>query len=301
MDLDDQFYRSLLENIRDGVYFLDPSRKITYWNRGAERLTGFRPEEVIDCYCREDVLEHTDEKGLRLCDAALCPAAKTLEDGKEREEILYFRHKDGHRVPVQARISPLRDASGTMRGVVHIFSDASSTLANLQTIEELRALSLLDPLTGVGNRRFGEMSLDERLKEMDRYGWPFGALFIDLDDFKAVNDPYGHETGDRLLKMTAATLRGSLRAYDTVSRWGGEEFLVLVINVDQDRLFRVGEKLRLLVAQSGLKTDLGRLTCTVSIGGTLAAPSDTPEGLVARADSLMYRAKAEGKNRVVVS
>lgn len=301
MHYEDRFYKKLLDNLYDGVYFLDAERSITYWNHGAERITGYGAEEVVGCYCRENILEHVDENGNRLCDSDLCPAVKTLKDGLDREEILYLRHKDGHRVPVQIKVSPIQDQGGRVIGAVEIFGDATSHLDNLQTIEELKRVALLDPLTGIGNRRYGEMNLRFRKGEMERYGWSFGILYIDMDDFKLINDTHGHEVGDRALKMTAATLSNNLRSFDTVSRWGGEEFMALVVNVDRERLFRVGEKLRRLVEQSGLRTNDRLLKVTITVGGTLAGKADSPEELVSRADSLMYQGKKMGKNCVVVS
>ncbi len=301
MHYDEGFYKQLLDNLYDGVYFLDRERSITYWNHGAERLTGYRPEEVVGCYCRENILEHVDERGNRLCDSDLCPAVRTLKDGLEREEMLYLHHKNGHRVPVQVKVSPIRDARGNVIGAVEIFGDATSHLDSLHTIEELKKLALLDPLTGIGNRRYGEMNLRFRKGEMERYGWSFGVLYIDLDDFKLINDSHGHEVGDEVLRMTAATLRRSLRSFDTVSRWGGEEFLALVVNVTRENLLRVGEKLRLLVEQSGLHMKDHLLKVTITVGGTLAGKVDSPEDLVSRADSLMYEGKERGKNCVVVS
>ncbi len=301
MEFSADFYRDLLDSISDGVYFLDGDRRITFWNKGAEALTGYRSDEVIGCFCREDVLEHTDEKGNRLCDVDLCPSVKALTDGEAREEILFLKHKKGYRVPVLTKIFPMRGAPEGVKGVVVTFSNASHILEYIQIISELRKLSLMDPLTGIGNRRFAEMNLHLRLEELERYGWSFGVLFVDLDDFKVVNDLYGHEAGDQLLKVVATTLRNSLRVFDTVSRWGGEEFLILVVNVDLERLSRIAEKLRLLVEQSGIRIDGRRVGTTVSIGGTLAREKDTVQELVVRADANMYRAKLEGKNRVVVS
>lgn len=202
MHYEEGFYKQLLDNLYDGVYFLDAERSITYWNHGAERITGYKAEEVVGCYCRENILEHVDENGNRLCDSDLFPAVRTLKDGLDREKVLYLRHKDCHRVPVQIKVSPIQDPGGRVIGAVEIFGDATSHLDNLQTIEELKKVALLDPLTGIGNRRYGEMNLRFRKGEMERSGWSFGVLYMDLDDFKSVNDTHGHEVGDRVLKMS---------------------------------------------------------------------------------------------------
>jgi len=300
MDIEEDFYKQLLDNLYDGVYFLDSDRRITYWNQGAERLTGYDADDVVGCYCREDILEHVDEKGTRLCDSSLCPASKTLRDGRAREEEVYLHHKSGYRVPVFIRVSPIHSPDGMIIGAVEIFSDATSRIDAKHTIEELQRLALLDSLTGVGNRRYAEMNLDFRLAEQERYGWPFGMLFIDIDHFKAINDSYGHDVGDAVLRMTAKTLSNSLRSFDTVCRWGGEEFVAIIINVGPSQLGTVCEKLRAMMEQSSISLDSKIINATVSIGATIAKEGDSVDSLVHRADELMYRSKQEGRNRISI-
>jgi len=300
MYLEQGFYKNLLDNLYDGVYFVDAERRITYWNKGAERLTGYTASEVIDCYCRNDILMHVDEKGDKLCETSLCPAVKTLQDGRPREEDLFLHHKRGHRLPVAIRVAPILSPDGKIVGAVEVFSDNTPRVVSKQTIEELQRIALLDPLTEVGNRRYAEMNLKFRLAEQERYGWPFGILFIDIDVFKTVNDRFGHEVGDDVLRMTARTLSNSLRSFDLVSRWGGEEFLALIINVDSGSLLSVAEKLRRMVEQSSITWDSQNISITVSIGGTLAVKTDSVESIVRRADELMYRSKEEGRNRTTM-
>jgi diguanylate cyclase (GGDEF)-like protein/PAS domain S-box-containing protein len=279
---------------------MDAERRITYWNQGAERLTGYDGEEVVGCFCREHILEHVDESGARLCESSLCPAAKTLEDGEAREEELYLHHKAGHRVPVSIRVAPIRDPGGRIIGAVEVFSDASFKIDARHTIEELQRMALLDSLTGVGNRRYAEMNLNFRLAELDRYGWTFGVLFIDLDNFKEINDNYGHQVGDSILRMTAKTLSNSLRSFDTVCRWGGEEFVAIIVNVDSGRLQTVGEKLRAMVEQSSIALNGRGIGVTISVGGTIASADDDIRSLIHRADELMYSSKSAGRNRITI-
>jgi diguanylate cyclase (GGDEF)-like protein/PAS domain S-box-containing protein len=298
MDYEQDFYKGLLDNLYDGVYFMDSERRITYWNQGAERLTGYDNDEVVGCYCRENILEHMDEGGHRLCESSLCPAAKTITDGEARDEEVYLHHKSGHRVPVSIRVAPIKSPEGTIIGAVEVFSDASFKIDARHTIEELQRMALLDSLTGVGNRRYAEMNLKFRLAEMERYGWPFGVLFIDLDNFKDINDVFGHEVGDDILRMAAKTLSNSLRSFDTVCRWGGEEFVAIVVNIESEHLPIVGEKLRAMVERSSISMDSRTVGITVSIGATIASEDDGMESLMRRADQLMYRSKSEGRNRV---
>lgn len=301
MDYDSGFYKMLLDNLYDGVYFVDIERRITYWNRGAERLTGYSGEEVLGRFCREDILEHVDEQRNRLCDSSLCPAAKTLRDGMPREEEAYLHHKEGYRLPVAIRVAPIKNREGGVVGAVEVFGDNTPRVVSRQTIEELQRIALLDPLTEVGNRRYAEMNLKFRLGELERYGWHFGVLFADIDLFKQVNDRFGHQVGDDALRMTAKTMSNSLRSFDVVSRWGGEEFLAIIVNVDRERLASVGEKLRAMVEQSSIRHNGYTIRVTVSIGGTLGRVGDDAESLVRRADALMYESKRKGRNHVTVN
>ena len=113
-----------------------------------------------------------------------------------------------------------------------------------------------------------------------------------------MNDTYGHDAGDLVLKMVARTLAHNLKSSDFVGRWGGEEFLVLVTNVDEAQLLATAEKLRKLILHSSLETEQGMIQVTASFGATLATKGDTPETLTQRADKLMYHSKSTGRNRV---
>jgi diguanylate cyclase (GGDEF)-like protein len=139
-----------------------------------------------------------------------------------------------------------------------------------------------------------------RLENLARYGWEFGLLVVDIDLFKAVNDRYGHAFGDAVLIGVAHTLEGAVRAGDVVARWGGEEFAVLVEASDSAGLNETAERVRILVAQSEVRHDGLTLPVQVSVGGSLASPTDTPESLFGRADAALYTAKNQGRNRIAI-
>lgn len=288
------FYKDLIDNLFDGVYFVDRDKKITYWNKGAERLTGYASTEVMGKNCSYNILMHVDDDGVTLCKEK-CPLSVTLDSGQAMESQAYLHHKSGHRLPVMINVAPIRGAGGEIVGAVEIFSDNSSRMK----IEELENMAFLDPVTAVGNRRHTEMTIRARLEELRRYGWPFGVLFFDLDNFKTINDAYGHNTGDAVLKMAAQTVLNSLRPFDFLGRWGGEEFVAIIINVSEEHLVAIAQRFRRLVEQSGIYAGKSILKVTVSIGATLARPGEGIETLIGRADSLMYKGKTAGKNCVI--
>jgi diguanylate cyclase (GGDEF)-like protein/PAS domain S-box-containing protein len=295
----DRFYKELLDNLYDGVYFVDLQRRVTYWNRGAERLTGYGSQEVLGRSCADDILVHHDTEGGPLCRDG-CPVAETLLDGQIREKELFLLHKKGHRVPVTVRVAPMRGGDGAVTGVIQVFSDSSSQTATLSRLAELEAIAFLDPLTEVGNRRHTSMFLDARLNEFHRHNLRFGLLFIDLDHFKNLNDTWGHEVGDEVLRVTARTIGSSLRSFDYVGRWGGEEFLVVVAHANEKILTAIAERTRALVEASRPSFHTEPLAVTISVGGTLVQAGDTAESIIKRADELLYESKRQGRNRVTL-
>jgi diguanylate cyclase (GGDEF)-like protein/PAS domain S-box-containing protein len=295
----EDLYRTIVENMHDGIYFVDRERRITYWNKGAERITGYSAAEVVGTSCSNNILVHVDALGRELCKGS-CPLIATMADGAAHETEVFLHHKQGHRLPVWVRTSPLLDGDGRFTGAIEIFTETSSRRALQEQVEELKKLALVDALTNLPNRRHLEAQLHARLEEMRRSRIGFGLLFIDIDRFKLFNDRYGHDVGDQVLTVVANTLALSVRPFDTVCRWGGEEFAGIFPHTDAETLRGIAERLRILTAHSRVVTGIGVLTVTVSIGGTLARAEDSATTVVKRADTFMYASKANGRNRVTV-
>ena len=294
------FYKELVDSLYDGVYILDLDRKITYWNKGAERITGYKREQVMGFSCRDNILNHVTAEGVQLCNDH-CPMAACMQDGVVREADVFLHHADGHRVPILVRAAPMRDVEGNIIGAVEIFSNDAGMKSVRQQIRELRNITNIDPLTKIGNRQFLDGRLRAVLAEYKGQDGGAAVLFMDIDKFKRVNDTYGHDIGDKVLCMVAATLKNSLRNTDAVGRWGGEEFLAILDDVNSlESLNFICEKLRKLVSFSSLDYLNEKINITVSIGATFLKSSDTPESLVSRADRLMYQSKEAGRDRVTI-
>ncbi|MGL5508974.1 MAG: sensor domain-containing diguanylate cyclase [Microcoleaceae cyanobacterium] len=296
---ENEFYHQLIENISDGIYYVDQERKIKYWNAGAERITGYKKEEVIGSKCSDNLLKHINEHGTELCLTG-CPLTGSIRDGKIHSMDIYLHHKDGHRVPVSVRVSPIKDEAGNITGAVEVFSDKGKSVELLKEIGDLRRELFIDPLTQVGNRRMAEQTLNLRQTEWRDYQVTFGILFIDIDNFKTFNDQYGHNIGDQVLKMVAKTVDNLLRGMDTITRWGGEEFLIIVSNINSQTLASVGERIRIFIEKSWLHLEAKELKVTVSIGGAIAQKNEANETLIHRADTQMYKSKENGKNCVSI-
>jgi diguanylate cyclase (GGDEF)-like protein/PAS domain S-box-containing protein len=294
------FIETVLDHLQDGVYLVDSERRVVYWNRAAERVSGYAEADMLGSFCSDNRLMHIDSHGNQLC-LRQCPLSETMIDGKSREEDLFLHHKDGHRVPVHVHVSALRDSNGAIIGAAEIFTDHTRQQSLAKENERLRNLALLDEVTELGNRRYAEEHLHVLLSEAQRYNWSLGVLVIDIDQFKEINDTHGHSIGDRTLRVVARALAGGLRSYDLICRWGEDEFVALVKHADIPLLRVVAEKLRMMVEHCSVPLEGKKLNVTVSIGGTVARSEDSSGSILVRLDDLLYQAKAGGRNRSVLS
>lgn len=160
--------------------------------------------------------------------------------------------------------------------------------------------SITDELTGIYNRRYLDALLLQEIARSERYGGSLALLMIDIDGFKAYNDAHGHLEGDRALRQITLLLRGHTRRTDSLARWGGEEFAVIMIEASREKALLLAERLRSVVEKAHLEGEkpILRSKLTISIG-IAVYPTDatSPKELVVRADEALYGAKARGKNR----
>lgn len=295
--MNNDLHQTLLENLFDGVYYVDKNRIITFWNKAAERLTGYSQSEVLGSSCSDNILKHIDENGREMCKNG-CPLHATISDGQMRESLLFLHHKQGHRVPVHIRISPIIDKHGDIIGGIEIFSDNSQPLLMLKELEQLKKEAHLDPLLQIGNRRYAEMIFQARLYELDAFDVPFGAILLDIDYFKKVNDSHGHAFGDEVLLMVCRSIGGVLRQLDSLIRWGGDEFLIFLPNVTKEGLQTITERIQVFIESSFIMVENQKVTVTVSIGASFAQKEETLESIIKRVDLLLYESKQNGRNKL---
>ena len=298
-DLGRSFYRELLDRLDDCVYFVDRDRRLLFWNKAAEELTGFARSDVVGRRCPDNILSPADVNGRVLCSDS-CPLEHVMATGKSDEVDVFLHHKDGHRMPVRVKSFPILDKQGRAVGAVEVFNDRTARIEQAERIKELERMALVDQLTRLPNRRHFDEHLGHRLAEWQRHGRPFGVLMMDVDLFKQVNDECGHLLGDAILKLVARTLQANCRSFDIVARWGGEEFGAIISHVNAQQMVVVAEKFRAMVAASDLRLPGQALGITISVGAAAAQADDTAMTLLKRADQALYQAKHEGRNRVCV-
>lgn len=173
---------------------------------------------------------------------------------------------------------------------------------NLRELTEaLREASLKDPLTDLGNRRYLMERLKEETERCRRKDAPLCVAILDIDHFKRINDGWGHETGDEALRQVAEVLRNSVRQYDAVGRWGGEEFLLIFSETTLDNALQMAERIRQTIEQLVIEHPIGTIHLTASLGLTLQYSDDNVSTTISRADNALLTAKRSGRNRTVVA
>jgi diguanylate cyclase (GGDEF)-like protein/PAS domain S-box-containing protein len=295
---------ALLNSAADGIYGLDMEGRITFVNPAAAAVTGYTVEETLGRR-EHDLVHHTRTDGTPYPPED-CPCTTALERGVTRtvsDEV--FWRKDGTSFPVEYTTTPISEGDA-LTGSLLVFRDITERRrieSELQRLNEaLVDQARRDPLTGLGNR----LRLEEDLAGFDarrvRYGHSYCVLLCDLDHFKALNDRFGHQVGDRVLHAVADTLRRQSRSSDAVYRYGGEEFLVLLAEQTLEGAMIVSHRMREAVLALGLThPDNEAGVATISIGAAQCPRGDRtdPADAIRRADQALYAAKAEGRNRVV--
>lgn len=297
IDIDNPLYRNLLDGLNDGVYLVDRERRILFWSKAAENISGFRSYEVTGLFCWDDLLMHVDERGVNLCKEG-CPLSRTLADGVVREARVYLRHKEGHRVPVQIRTMPVCDEKGAVVSAIEVFNEASDPNLVLQRAEELQQPDFLDPLTGLAKRWFMEEHLEKRVAGLASESAPFGLLLLAVDHFDKILDYYRRDAADHILRIVARTLLKSCRSFDVMGRWGEAQILACIENVRMDMLCLFAERYRTLVEQSNFSAGAEKIRVTLSVGAVIAQRGDTQSTLVGRAADMLARAVEAGGNHV---
>ncbi len=296
------FYKNLLEELHEGVYFVDNNRQITYWNQSAERITGYSSKEVVGTHCYDNLLVHVDDKGNNLC-TGLCPLAKTIQTLEKYAGKVYLHHKKGHRVPVNIKTIPMQNpATGEVEGGVEVFTDEKFPEDIEKKLIELEKLASNDELCGIANRRFMKEKIQMLIELYKNYNMKFGLVFLDIDHFKSINDNYSHEIGDKVLQMVSNTILNNIRDRDMVGRWGGEEFVAVFTEIEPDIFKKVVERIRLLIEKSFLseRDSTQLISVTASMGATFVKEDDTLNSIVERADKLMYASKNNGRNQITL-
>ncbi len=287
----------LMDNLPGMAYRCryDPQWTMLFVSQGCARLTGYEPEELIENRVTSYASLIDDEDGERI----FCEVKAALENDESFSLEYGLTCKDGSRIWVWERGRGVEEGDGTvvLEGIVLDISDRKELEI------ELEELATRDPLTGLFNRREMSRILEEELERARRYQRPMALLWIDFDHFKDVNDTYGHAAGDSVLRSISRLLLGSVRSVDSIGRFGGEEFVIVLPEMDLDEARDTAERLRRKVVEAPQPLgDGSAVPLTISVGvAVYPEHAQNAAALCAAADKAMYLAKDRGRNCVAMA
>jgi diguanylate cyclase (GGDEF)-like protein/PAS domain S-box-containing protein len=299
LSVEQQLRSQLLESQRFLADLIENSAAATFVKdcQGRYRLVNKKYEEITG-RSRDDVLGQTDAELSAVGERHLSSAADeaVMRSGQVIEDHESLDFEDGPRHYLSVRF-PTRDSHGEINGLCGMATDVSELK---RTQEQLERLSQYDDLTGLFNRRHFLALARNEIYRSSRYRGGLAALMLDIDHFKQINDQYGHQAGDAVLRTAGVLIRDSLRNHDIAGRLGGEEFAILLTDTSGEGAAAAAERLRSRFAAQAF--DIGTsepLRCTLSIGvAHLHATHSGIEALLHEADQGLYRAKHNGRNRV---
>ena len=285
-------HRLLAENAWDVVWTMALDGTITYVSPAVQRVRGFTQREAM-AHAIEQIHPPASAASVAEYFRGLFDAVASGQPPPSFQGELEYYRKDGSIMTGELQVIPHVDADGHVVEILGVTRDISDR----KEIEaELTRLAVTDPVTGLSNRRHTAELLTAELLQAGRHRRPMSLLMADIDDFKAINDAHGHQAGDRVLAEVARRIRGQVRATDVASRWGGEEFVILLRYCGLTDAVAAAEKLRRQISDQPI-TGLGPVT--VSIGVAELARDDDVTTWLGRADEALYAAKRSGRNTVV--
>ncbi len=284
---------SILEHVRDGIAACDPTGKIILFNRASRELFGIAQDQPPPESLHQ--LGFYNETSSSPVAPGEGPLARTLRGETLRNKVITIIPQGAERRILRVNGQAMQDSTGNSLGAVVSLHD----ITDLNKVkEQLQFMAYHDALTYLPNRRLFHDILQQNLKHAHRYEQQVAVLFLDLDNFKAINDHYGHDRGDQILQIVAKTLQSCLRESDLLCRWGGDEFVLALLESGKSAdVKNVAEKIRGRILACIAKEN-DSCPMSVSIGMALfPVHGSEPDLLIRNADMAMYEAKRQGKNR----
>jgi diguanylate cyclase (GGDEF)-like protein/PAS domain S-box-containing protein len=266
----------------------DREHRVIYWNKSSEELYGYSSDEATGCRIEDLIIPHAMSEVVAQGIDAWMTGGSPIQPGE-----LELRGKDGRKVAVYSS-HVLLDGEG---GQPEMFCVDVDLAEQKRVQKQLQRLASFDLLTGLPNRVLLDQELQHRIKEADRYGYRMAILFIDIDNFKLINDTLGHEQGDELLRMVSTRMSSRLREYEMLARFGGDEFVLLLPRVEEAAEVEVVAEKVIDTFTLPFSLEEREMFVTSSIGIALY-PDDGKDksALLKNADMAMYRAKDYGRN-----
>jgi len=296
-------FRYISENIADIVFVIDMDLRTIYANPSVERVLGFTPEERK----AQRVEEQMTPESLRLVFETLGEEIEREKEGADPDRsrilVLDYYLKNGSIKSLETNVRGIRDNNGVLKGFLGLSRDVTERKRMEEELKDsakkYRELSTVDNLTQLYNLRQFYIQLKIETDRSNRYEQPLTLLFLDLDDFKAFNDAYGHIEGDNALQRIGRIIKNCLRETDFAYRYGGEEFTVILPMTTEEQGVPIAERINGEIKRETFSPLPGQIVhLTVSIGLAQHRPQEDITTFVRRADQWMYKGKKNGKDRV---
>ncbi|MGE5417969.1 MAG: PAS domain-containing protein [Acidobacteriota bacterium] len=279
-------YLEILNELEEGVYFLDPNRVITYWNQAAEKITGYKASEVIGVSCMDTVLAHVNVDGVCLC-CNMCPASFSILDGKYRHDELYLHHKNGHRVPVAVKIFPMRDASNNVIGVFEVFSDLSVARIEKDKLQEYIKNSFIDEETMLFNKRYFNVKMPSLLAEVKQTGGQLGLISLSINNINDIESKFGGSFAQQFIHMVINTSRSAVNNTNQLMfTWGYNRVLIVITGVSKATLQRYAENINTLTRETFLLGEDEKIVPLIRLRNKAVVPEIVLPQLMTEIESL---------------
>jgi len=279
----------LLNNLSFGVFVLDESLKILFWSKGSQKITGYSSKELSGKSFEDISILEVYQKNKEINFKNLIK--DKINKRKDLVVVAYLRHKDNYRFPIEIHFFCFFDEDEQKTAQVGIFFILDMVLYTKKLIKSLKEKANKDFLTSLPNRRFLEYLINKKIGEFSRYDLKFGLILLDIDNFKSINDCLGHSSGDLVLKEFSTLIKKNLRSCDYFGRWGGDEFIAIILNVDMEQLKIISDKLVETIRKKTFKEKKFKFNIFVSAGYTLIKKDDTIDTILERVDQNMYKEK----------
>ncbi len=291
----------IFDTVNIGLVVLDRDIKITYWNRWMAMHSGLPSEQILGEPLFDFFPHLNTNRFNKNCKTVLSFGNFAFFSQKLHSFLFPFKPDSsfGYRFELMQQsctMGPIRAADNTISGIFMIIQDVTELATYEQKLVEMNTK---DMLTGIYNRRFLDTRLKEECDRHHRYSRPLSLMMIDIDFFKKVNDTYGHQCGDHILKAVAEKASSIIRKTDILARYGGEEFCCLLPETDAAAAEAVAENIRMQIEEMVSSFEGNQVSVTISLGISGINGNDTPESLLKRADEALYEAKHSGRNRFV--
>jgi diguanylate cyclase (GGDEF)-like protein/PAS domain S-box-containing protein len=296
---DPEIYQTVLDSLQTGVYIVDRNRRIRFWNEGAEQITGYLRQDVVGRFLRDHLLA-TGDKVKDLDSDADDPINLAFRDGKPSIKGVSILHKDGYRVPIVLRTSPIRNSRGAVVGAAESFESNRSASMWTRRHSAFADFGCLDAVTGVAAMSFMETQIREHLITFVEHNIPFGILLIQIDQLNEFRARRGPGVVPIILRIIAQSVENCVRPTDLVGCWGENQFVAILLECRESDVARVGERVRRMIGQAEIEWWGDKFSVTSPVGGSGCRAGDEVELLVARAASSLQESVVKGGNCVTV-